>query len=225
MLCVRITINKEFKGKDKAMEDELLKIFNDDRQQIGVATREEVHEKGYWHETFHCWFLKQEKDELFLYLQLRSDRKKDYPNLLDITAAGHILATETIQDGIREINEEIGIDVAIEHLISLGTIDYCVVKENFIDKEIAHVYLYHSNHTLDDFHLQEEEVSGIVKVALNDFEQLWFGESDSIYIHGFKQEHREKRVPIDITVGKEMFVPHDVLFYQTVINRIKEALT
>ena len=78
---------------------------------------------------------------------------------------------------------------------------------------------------LNDFQLQEEEVSGIVKVALNDFEQLWFGESDSIYIHGFKQEHHEKRVPIDITVGKEMFVPHDVLFYQTVINRIKEAIT
>jgi hypothetical protein len=27
-------------------------------------------------------------------------------------------------------------------LALLGVIDYCVVKENFIDKEIAHTYLY-----------------------------------------------------------------------------------
>lgn len=102
------------------METELIKIFDDDGTSIGVATREEVHKKGYWHETFHCWFISREKGVDYLFFQLRSKEKKDYPNLLDIAAAGHILAHETVKDGIKEVNEEIGIDVTWDELISLG---------------------------------------------------------------------------------------------------------
>lgn len=96
---------------------ERLKIFDEDRFQIGIATRDEVHRFGFWHETFHCWFVSEEAGTYYIYLQLRSATKKDYPNLLDITAAGHLLADETVQDGIREIKEEIGIDLTIEDLI------------------------------------------------------------------------------------------------------------
>ncbi|WP_332310344.1 hypothetical protein [Metabacillus litoralis] len=119
------------------MENELLKIFDDDRNQIGIASREDVHKFGYWHEAFHCWFISKVRDTYYLYLQLRSATKKDYPNLLDITAAGHLLANETVQDGVREIKEEVGIYISFHELIPLGIIDYCVIKEDFIDKELA----------------------------------------------------------------------------------------
>ncbi|WP_408006232.1 hypothetical protein ACJROX_16110 [Pseudalkalibacillus sp. A8] len=39
------------------MESELLNIYDDDRKLLGVATREEVHRLGYWHDTFHCWLI------------------------------------------------------------------------------------------------------------------------------------------------------------------------
>ncbi|MFE4712635.1 NUDIX domain-containing protein [Paenibacillus sp. NPDC056722] len=102
------------------MNSEILKIFDDNRNTIGVSTREEVHRLGLWHETFHCWFISREGNKDYIYLQLRSDQKKDYPNLLDITAAGHLLAHETVLDGIREVHEEIGIEVTIDELESLG---------------------------------------------------------------------------------------------------------
>ena len=126
------------------MESEKLKIFDEYRNQIGVATRKDVHKLGYWHEAFHCWFISEEKGTNYLYLQLRSHKKKDYPNLLDITAAGHLLANETVQDGVREIKEEVGIDIPFQELIFLGIVDYCVIREDFIDKEIANVFLYKS---------------------------------------------------------------------------------
>lgn len=46
------------------MENEMLKVFNADRKQIGVATREEVHRIGHWHEVFHCWFVSREAGEI-----------------------------------------------------------------------------------------------------------------------------------------------------------------
>ena len=205
------------------MENEQLKIFDEDRIQIGVATREEVHRLGYWHETFHCWFIDKEMDTDYIYLQLRSDTKKDYPNLFDITAAGHILVNETIQDGIREIKEEVGIDVSFCELVPLGIIDYCVIKEDFIDKELANVFLYKCDKSFDDFTFQEEEVAGIVKVEFNDFIELWLGERDTIRIKGVEKKAGNKII-IDKYVGRDKFVPHQIKFYKTVIQKIKEKI-
>ncbi|KRG12601.1 NUDIX hydrolase [Virgibacillus soli] len=206
------------------MENELLKIFDRGRNQIGIATREDVHRYGYWHEAFHCWFIRKEKGMDCLYLQLRSNLKKDYPNLLDVTAAGHLLANETVQDGVREIKEEIGVDISFQELIPLGIIDYCVIREDFIDKEIANVFLYKSTKSFEEFTLQKEEVSGIVKTEFSHFADLWFGKRESIRISGYKVKDDGKKVLIDESVEKNKFVPHQIKFYQTVIEKIKGAI-
>ena len=206
------------------MENEQLKIFDEYRNQIGIATREDVHRLGYWHEAFHCWFISKEKGTDYLYLQLRSNTKKDYPNLLDITAAGHLLANETVQDGVREIKEEVGIDISFQELIPLGIIDYCVIKEDFIDKEIANVFLYRSQKSFGDFTLQEEEVAGIVKAEFNHFVELWFAERETIKIRGFEIEKDGNIILMDENVGRDKFVPHQLKFYKTVIQKIKEKI-
>lgn len=107
-----------------------------------------------------------------------------------------MLADETVEDGVREIKEELGIDVAFEKLIKLGVVDYSVVQEDFIDKELANVFLYKSTNDLDDFTLQVEEVSGIVKATFFDFSQLWFGAVDEIEISGFeiKDDGKKKKL-------------------------------
>jgi isopentenyldiphosphate isomerase len=206
------------------MENEQLKIFDNYRNQIGTATREEVHRLGLWHETFHCWFISQEEGTDYLYLQLRSQTKKDYPDLLDITAAGHLLANETVEDGVREIKEEIGIDISFEELIPIGIITYCAKIDNFIDKELAHTYLYKSEISFDDFTLQVEEVAGIVKVEFTHFEELWNGERDTIKVSGFVITDLGNKAILNESVGKDKFVPHDSDFYKTVIEKIKDKI-
>ncbi|MBU9721309.1 MULTISPECIES: NUDIX hydrolase [Bacillaceae] len=205
-------------------EQEQLKFFDDNRNVLGVASRSDVHRIGYWHEVFHCWFISNEDGIDYIYLQLRSKNKKDYPNLLDITAAGHLLVDETVEDGVREIKEEIGIDVAFKELISLGVIEYCVEQEDFIDKELANVFLYKSKYNFDDFTLQVEEVSGIVKAKLIDFAQLWFGDKDKIEINGFKINENGNKQIIKEYVARDKFVPHQVLFYKEVIQKIQEQV-
>ena len=203
------------------MESELLKIFDEHKNQLGTATREEVHRLGYWHEAFHCWFVSIENRTDYIYLQIRSENKKDYPNLYDITAAGHLLADESIDDGVREIKEELGIEVTIHDLVPLGQIKYCVLLNNFIDKEFASVFLYKSKNDFNDFILQKEEVSGIVKAKFTDFTQLWFGEKDEIQVEGFEVNHSGSKSIINKKVNKSDFVPHAASYYKSVIEMIK----
>ncbi|GMA57429.1 hypothetical protein GCM10025858_19320 [Alicyclobacillus sacchari] len=35
--------------------DELLDIFDDQMIHTGAALRSQVHQAGWWHQTFHCW--------------------------------------------------------------------------------------------------------------------------------------------------------------------------
>ncbi|NHM30041.1 NUDIX hydrolase [Neobacillus terrae] len=197
---------------------EMLKIFNDVRKEIGVASRDEVHRLGYWHETFHCWIVSPGAE--YIYLQLRSKTKKDYPNLLDITAAGHLLADETAEDGVREIKEELGIDVPFEKLIPLGIIGYSMIQGDLIDKEFANVFLYEAEIDWDDFVLQEEEVAGIVRVKFEDFCDFWMGEAEWIRIEGFKTVSGN-RFAVDRVVSKDCFVPHDQNYFEKIIASIQ----
>ncbi|MBS4209516.1 NUDIX domain-containing protein [Bacillus sp. FJAT-50079] len=206
------------------MEDEYFKIFDEDRNEIGIASRNDVHRLGYWHETFHCWFVTKHKGKDYIYLQLRSDTKQDYPNLFDITAAGHLTSDEKVQDGVREVKEELGIDVLFNDLVPLGIMEYCTIKENFIDKEFAHVFLYKSEHSLDEFILQTEEVSGMVLAEFKDFSDLWFGEKETIKIKGFELNKEGKRMMIDKYIGKDQFAPHQPSFYLGVIQKIEEEI-
>ncbi|WP_409253011.1 NUDIX hydrolase [Bacillus sp. SCS-153A] len=203
------------------MEKEALNIFDKEGNHIGVAGRDEVHREGHWHETFHCWFIKRENDNCFLYFQLRSMDKKDYPNLLDITAAGHILSHETFEDGIREVREETGIAVQYEELTSLGMIPYEVIMKDFIDRERAYLFLYEFSGIMGDFSLQPEEVSGIYRVELDDFEQLIDRKITSVELNGFHLTDSGEKELKTLRAEKAAFVPHEDSYYRAVLDSIK----
>ncbi|UOQ47064.1 NUDIX domain-containing protein [Gracilibacillus caseinilyticus] len=205
------------------MEQELLKVFDENEKHTGIASRADVHTYGYWHEVFHCWFISRESNTDYVYIQLRSDSKKDYPGLFDITAAGHLLANETVEDGVREIEEELGVTLRFDQLSSLGIMKYTNVQQHFIDKEMANVFLNQGSFDLEDFTLQEEEVAGIIKVTLKDFEDLWLGEKEQIHMQGFTVKDNTKKW-IEGNIGKNHFVPHQSLFYESVVERIKHHM-
>ena len=133
---------------------ERLKVFDEDYEYVGEETREAIHKKGLWHETFHCWLT----DGVHVFIQKRSATKKDFPSLYDITAAGHLMVNEEIMDGVREIEEELGIDVDPSKLKRMGAVRDVIKLPSFIDKEFANVFLYTSTFSQDDFSLQQDEV-------------------------------------------------------------------
>lgn len=206
------------------METELLKIMDYKRNQIGIATRKEVHRLGYWHDAFHCWFVSEENEKNYIYLQHRSNSKKDYPNLLDITAAGHILSTETIEEGVREIKEELGINVSFQELVPLGEVEYSVTKPNFIDNEIAHIFLFENHKSFEEFSLDKDEVAGLYKAELNHFSEMVLGNRKEMFVEGFEINELGEKYFINKVVNINDFVPHQLSYYQFVIQKINERL-
>ncbi|WP_226668260.1 NUDIX hydrolase [Metabacillus litoralis] len=203
------------------MTEEILKIFDEDGNYKGMETRQKVHEKGYWHETFHCWLISVHNGDIYIYFQLRCEQKKDYPNLLDITAAGHLLSCETVEDGVREVNEEIGVALAFSDLISLGVIKERLYEKCLIDHELCHVFLYETKHSFEHFFLQKEEVSGIYRVRLDDFIELWFGQQTTIHSEGFKENPLGEKITDVKVIHKQSFVPHEDHYLKKVVENIQ----
>lgn len=202
---------------------EVLKIFDEYKNEIGKADREEIHRKGLWHETFQCWFVEEVEGVEYIYFQKRSAEKKDFPNLLDITAAGHLMADETVHDGIREVKEELGMDVEFEELTLLGIIEDSITTTGFVDREFAHVFLYRKEAS-DEFSLQLEEVSGMFKARFNDFEDLCNGKKKGVHVQGFIVDELGKKVAEEMDVSLDHFVPHGAEYWEKVTGGISELL-
>ncbi|MGD6940678.1 NUDIX hydrolase [Cytobacillus gottheilii] len=208
------------------MNTEILKIFDVNGKYIGTSTREEVHSKGLWHETFHCWLVSIVDNRYFIHFQLRSNQKKDYPNMLDISAAGHLNAEESVHDGIREVHEELGVNVSMEDLISIGNIPNEIIQDHIIDRELGHVFLYIiPDESEIKYKFQIEEVAGIMMIELDSFEQLWLGAIDSVQAKGIVLNKKMEKVEVDRLVRKDDFVPHDSTYISKVLKELKIFLT
>ena len=197
---------------------EMLTVVDIYRNQLGVKSREAVHRDGDWHETFQCWFIEQIENTYYIYVQKRSANKKDYPSMYDITAAGHLLVDETVEDGVREIKEELGIDVSLDELTFLQAIANSITLPNLIDNEISLVYLYEVKKPIR-FSFLDEEVEAVMRVKLSDFEKLVFGEVDQV----FCQKHEDGEINgCCITISKSQMVPHEMNYFKKVMNKINE---
>ncbi|WP_181350276.1 NUDIX domain-containing protein [Thalassobacillus sp. CUG 92003] len=143
--------------------EEVLTIFDADMKPVGEKARNKVHEEGDWHETFHGWGYKVEGEKSYLYFQKRSDDKKDFPSMFDITAAGHIEADEHVLDGgLREVNEELGLIVLEHELVYQGFIKEELTAPGLLDREICHVFLFE---VIDEQAFRPgDEVQDVVKV-------------------------------------------------------------
>ncbi len=140
--------------------EEYFDVLNEFGEFTGeIATREECHEKGLWHRAIYGFVFNYEGDVL---LQKRSANKKLWPNLWDITAGGHVLAGEFgTQALIREIKEELGIDVLedeVKYLVGSTSVN---IKGNIINKHFNECYIVMKDIDISEIKLQEEEVSDI----------------------------------------------------------------
>lgn len=148
--------------------EELLDIYTCQGIHIGIKSRKECHSENinFYHKPAWSWIYNN-KGELLV--QKRSKQKKNFPCLWDMPCAGHVSAGESIIQGlIREVKEEIGIDIKEN--------DCKFVFEYLMEsaKEIGQVYFIKIDKKEDEFILQEEEVELVKWVSFKDFKELLY---------------------------------------------------
>ena len=150
---------------------------------IGVKARDAVHRDGDWHKVFQCWVIYRDAaGDDWVVMQKRSANKAIFPNVLDISVGGHYSAGESIKDGIRELEEELGLFPKFADLIPVGHRVQIQTYEDKIDHEVADVFFYICNQPLADYDYQREELAGLIRLKAADGLQLFGGEVDEITV-------------------------------------------
>lgn len=204
------------------MKEEQIDIYNEEMVHIGTAPREEVHKRGHWHQTFHCWLISREDDKQYIIFQKRHPGKDTFPNRYDITAAGHLMAGESPTDGIREVQEELGIDITFEDLQSLGIIKYDFHSDELIDREFCHVFLSERNIPFDEYNPQLEEVTGLVKLDMDEAKAFFSGKREYVHAVGVELDDNGAKTDFKINLLKEDFIMHEFHYYLFVLEQAQD---
>ncbi len=159
--------------------DERVDVVDDLGRPTGrVVWKSDAHRRGIPHRCFHCWVSgADDADQPYLLVQRRAATKDTWPGRLDVTAAGHLAAGEEPLDGLREVEEELGLSVGPDRLIPLGTrwVDLEIPQGR--DRELHHVFLLVDRTPPAELRLQRDEVAAVLRLRLEDAEALDAGGS------------------------------------------------
>ena len=151
---------------------ELLDVIDENNTLTGKAEeRKIIHEKGLWHRQVSCWIMNQKGELLF---QKRAKTKKCNPNKWSKTG-GHVDTKEEPVEGmIREIKEEIGVDIPKEKIKLLSIKKY---QKNYYKKDILHRYYGYDyitfvDYKIEDYKIQKEELSEVKYITIEEMEKI-----------------------------------------------------
>lgn len=205
-------------------EEERFDYYGENGEWLGTAPRSEVHARGLWHRSIHCWLARREGGRRLVLFQQRSPGKDTFPGSFDITAAGHLAAGETMRDAAREIEEELGVAAAFESLLPLGEarkeIAGTANGAAFLDREISGVYGFAFAGPLSSLTLQQEEVAGVYEAELEAMIDLFEGRRDHVLAAGFRLDEEGKPLGAEARVTASGFVPRQASYYTDVFRAL-----
>lgn len=184
------------------MPEEYIDILTKDQKFTGkYCTKDEIHKKGHYHNTAHIWLYTKNGTIL---LAQRSAKKTIYPLLWDVSVAGHVDSKETVeQAAIREISEEIGLQLSETDLTKIGVFEcFQSYSNGIIDNEFHHTYIAELKVDINDLTKNDDEVEALKLVTFETFESL---------LNQSKTNHH--------------FIASNTNYYKIVVNTIKTNIT
>lgn len=206
--------------------EENFDIYDEAGQWLGTAARSEVHAKGLWHRSIHCWVARRTQDgRLLVLFQQRHADKDTFPLYFDITAAGHLAAGETYEEASRELEEELGIRCDFAALLPLGEarkeMPGTAQGVPFIDREISQVYGHRYEGELHALRLQADEVAGVYEADLHDMIGLFEDRLAQVTANGVRLDPvTGALLEAAVTVTAEQFVTRPADYYAGVFRQL-----
>lgn len=195
---------------------EMINVYDANLNLQGTEDRKNAHKLGLWHKTFHCWIVNPNNNSILF--QLRSKDKKNYPNMFDISAAGHLLAGEEDKDGIREVAEELGVKIDYNTLYSLGyRVEVDDQSNGQKNREYQAVYIGKVDRDLNDYNPQVEEVAGLMWMSIDDALSLFSGEIPKVFMLGIAYNNNNcswEEITREVSLAD--FIPRIQNYYLTI---------
>ncbi|WP_421901319.1 NUDIX hydrolase [Maridesulfovibrio sp.] len=149
------------------MSNEKIEIFDDNFNYLGIESSHKAHRNGLWHKVVHCWLV-DTKTQKILY-QRRSDNKKLYPGMLDVSVAGHCDPGESYSETAkRECFEEIGIDIDTKSIVSLGLRRDCFLSDDIVNREFQKIIIVELDIDFSKLKIEPNEVAEVGLIAPDD---------------------------------------------------------
>ena len=150
--------------------DELIDIVDEKNQILEQQLKSKAHKEGLLHRVVHVW-IHNSKGEILL--QLRAKDKLLFPNMWDVSAAGHIAAgEEVITSALREIEEEISLHLEEKDLEFAYVMRSSAKGKYFQNEEFSYAYFYKFDGDISKLKLQEEEVQQIKFFSIEEIENM-----------------------------------------------------
>lgn len=166
----------------KVMSEEYFDVLDEKGNKTGITKLlSAVHRDGDWHKSVHVWIIRGGE----ILLQRRAPQKDSYPNMLDISAAGHLDAGEdAITGAMRELKEELGIDAEPNDFELIGRVTQSArPRPDFINNEFNDVFILHTDKGPEDMVFQEEEVSEVIYVPFAKLKEMVEGNNPELVRH------------------------------------------
>lgn len=150
---------------------EQIDVLDSDGRPTGIVKpKPDVHRDGDWHRCAHVWIVGSDGR---LLLQKRAHEKENWPDLWDISVAGHVSAGESAtQSAIRETEEELGLRITPDELEHIGTLRYSTqLREDYTENEFHEVHMLRRDVALSSLTLDGREVAEVRWVAFAELEE------------------------------------------------------
>ena len=140
---------------------ELVDVYNERYENTGKSKERGKTKETEYRKACFVWIINSENKIL---VQQRSKTRKHYPNLWAATSGGGLSGETSIQSMLRELKEELGLNIKEKELTFIGT--YKRVND-FVD-----TYLLEKDIDVNDVTIQPEEVQNVKWMSIYHFEKL-----------------------------------------------------
>jgi 8-oxo-dGTP pyrophosphatase MutT (NUDIX family) len=169
---------------------EIIDIYDEKFKFIRTCDKKLAHQKGFWHKSFICIVFNPKKKTAILQMKVPGRYSFNRPDYLDFSVGGHYRSGELVKDGVREIKEELGIDIDFNNLISLGIRKKSAhVAKDFIENEFQYIFLLPSKIDIKDYPIDNTEVNRLVEVDIDSALMLLRKEVKSINVSIMKMKN------------------------------------
>lgn len=193
---------------------ELIDIFNENHKYLGVCEKELAHKLGLWHEVFNGIIVNKENKSIIFQIKNAKHNQVHDMDKIDISVGGHYQAGEKIEDGIREIKEESGIEIDFRDLVYLGERQVStIVKEDYIVREFQKIFIVPYNGSITNLKCQDDEVNGFIEFEIDNCIDLFLKNKTSI----IGVDNNQKNVEVTLKNFVESYLNGDELYLRLAI--------